>query len=144
MAAFAEIPTRDLIPYVGWSWTNVGSMVPETRYYERTPWCSPHWTCGCTLDYGPHQASFLVERVVGRRQTIRVILSDVSAHEVRPQEKGGFIAANPLPERKWQQITTDLVIDLRKSEGMTAITVFVDRLSKMVHFVACKKDITTQ
>ena len=27
---------------------------------------------------------------------------------------------------------------------MTAIAIFVDRLTKMVHFVSCKKDITTQ
>ena len=50
----------------------------------------------------------------------------------------------PLPERKWQQITTDLVTDLSESEGMTAIAVFVDRLTKMVHLVPCRKDVTAQ
>ena len=39
---------------------------------------------------------------------------------------------------------TDLVIDLPESEGMTAIAVFVDRLTKMVHFVLYKKDTTAQ
>ena len=29
-------------------------------------------------------------------------------------------------------------------EGMTTIAVFVDRLTKMVHFVSYKKDITVQ
>ena len=37
---------------------------------------------------------------------------------------------------------TDLVTDLPKSEGMTTIAVFVDRLTKMVHFVPCTKEIT--
>ena len=82
---------------------------------------------------------------MGRRETIRAILSGLSAHEIRPQEKGGFIAKPiPLLERKWQQIMTDLVTDLPESEGMTAIAVFVNRLTKMVHFVPCRKDITAQ
>ena len=61
-----------------------------------------------------------------------------------PQEKGRLIAANPLVEQKWQQIMTDLVIDLLESEGMTTITIFVDRLTKTVHFVPCKRDIIAQ
>ena len=50
----------------------------------------------------------------------------------------------PLLERKWQQITTNLVINLLESEGMTTIAVFVDRLTKMGHFVPFKKAITAQ
>ena len=49
-----------------------------------------------------------------------------------------------LPEQKWQQITKDLVANLPKSEGMTNITVFIDRLTKMVHFIPCRKEITTK
>ena len=48
----------------------------------------------------------------------------------------------PLPERAWQQITTDLVTDLPESDGKTAVAVFVDRLTKMVHFFPCTKEIT--
>ena len=40
----------------------------------------------------------------------------------------------PLPERAWQQITTDLMTDLPESEGKTAVAVFMDRLTKMVYF----------
>ena len=60
------------------------------------------------------------------------------------RKKAGFLQPIPLPERKWQQITADLVTDLPESEGMTAIAVFVDRLTKMVHFTPCKKDIIAQ
>ena len=60
------------------------------------------------------------------------------------RKKAGLLQPIPLPERKWQQITTDLVTDLPESEGMTAIAVFVDRLTKMVHFVPCRKDISAQ
>ena len=38
----------------------------------------------------------------------------------------------------------DLVTDLPESEGMTTIAVFVDRLTKIVHVVPYKKDITAQ
>ena len=48
----------------------------------------------------------------------------------------------PLPERVWQQITTDLVTDLPESEGKTAIVVFIDRLTKMTHMVPCTKEVS--
>ena len=48
-----------------------------------------------------------------------------------------------IPSRKWAHITTDLVTDLPESNGFTAIVVFVDKLTKMVHLAGCKKEITT-
>ena len=60
------------------------------------------------------------------------------------RKKAGALQPIPLPERKWQQIATDLVTDLPESEGKTAITVFVDRLSKMVHFALCTKGISVE
>ena len=47
----------------------------------------------------------------------------------------------PLPERAWQQITTNLVTDLPELDGKTAIAIFVDRLTKMTHMVPCTKEI---
>ena len=38
----------------------------------------------------------------------------------------------------------DLVTDLPESEGKTAIAIFVDRLSKMVHFDLCAKEILVE
>ena len=58
------------------------------------------------------------------------------------RKKAGALLPIPLPERAWQQITTDLVTDLPESEGNTAVAVFVDRLTKMVHFFPCTKEIT--
>ena len=60
------------------------------------------------------------------------------------RKKAGILQPIPLPERKWQQIMTDLVIDLPQSNGKTAIAVFVDRLSKMVHFALCPKEISAE
>ena len=58
-------------------------------------------------------------------------------------KKASALQPIPLPERAWQQITTDLVTDLPKSEGKTAIAVFMDRLTKMVHSFPYTKEITT-
>ena len=58
------------------------------------------------------------------------------------RKKAGALLPIPLPERPWQQITTDLVTDLPESEGNTAVAVFLDRLTKMVHFFPCTKEIT--
>ena len=59
------------------------------------------------------------------------------------RKKVGLLSANSNSQhRKWEQITTDLVTDLPPSGGYTAIAVFVDRLTKMVHFTPCTKEIS--
>ena len=58
------------------------------------------------------------------------------------RKKSGLLQPIPIPARKWEQVTTDLVTDLPVSDGHIAIAVFVDRLSKMVHFTPCTKEIT--
>ena len=59
-------------------------------------------------------------------------------------KKAGALQPIPLPEWKWQQITTNLVTDLPESEGKTAIAVFMDRLFKMVDFALCTKEISAE
>ena len=56
--------------------------------------------------------------------------------------KAGLLQPLEIPSRKWEQVTTDLVTDLPESDGYTAIAVFVDRFTKMVHFAPCKKEVT--
>ena len=56
--------------------------------------------------------------------------------------KAGLLQPLEIPSRKWAQVTTDLVTDLPESEGYTAIAVFVDQYTKMVHFASCKKEVT--
>ena len=55
--------------------------------------------------------------------------------------KTGLLQPLEVPIQKWQQVTTDLVTDLPESNGFTAIVVFVDRITKMVHFAPCTKEI---
>ena len=56
--------------------------------------------------------------------------------------KAGLLKPLEIPSRKWAHVTTDLVIDLPKSNGFMAIAVFVDKLTKMVHLAGCKKEVT--
>ena len=56
--------------------------------------------------------------------------------------KAGLVKPLEIPSRKWAHVTTDLVIDLPESNGFTAIVVFIDKLTKMVHLVGCKKEVT--
>ena len=57
--------------------------------------------------------------------------------------KAGLLQPLEIPSGKWAHVTTDLVTDLPESNGFTAIIVFVDKLSKMVHLAGCKKEVTT-
>ena len=57
--------------------------------------------------------------------------------------KAGLLKPLELPSSKWAHVTIDLVIDLLESNGFTAMVVFVDKLTKMVHLVGCKKEVTT-
>ena len=58
------------------------------------------------------------------------------------QKKAGLLQPIPIPIRKLEQITTELVTDLPASDGYTAVVVFFNRLTKMVHFCPCTKEIT--
>ena len=65
--------------------------------------------------------------------------------EVKSNNKTKAKLLQPLeiPLRKWAQVTTNLITDLPKSNGFMPIAVFVDRMTKMVHFVPCTKEVTT-
>ena len=81
----------------------------------------------------------------GMRDDIRSFVRACPSCQVMKSETGaqkGTMQPIPLPKFKWQQITTDLVTDLPESNGYTAVAVFVDRLTKMVKFVPCRKEIT--
>ena len=47
----------------------------------------------------------------------------------------GLLQPLPIPARRWEQVSMDLITQLpRTAAGHDAIVVFVDKLSKMVHF----------
>ena len=56
--------------------------------------------------------------------------------------KAGLLQPFEFPSRQWAHVTIDLVTDLLASGGFTAIVVFIDKLTKMVHLTRYKKEIT--
>ena len=58
------------------------------------------------------------------------------------QKKAGLLQPLPIPDKKWDQISMDLITQLPVSRsGNDCIVVFVDRLTKMIHLAACKTAI---
>ena len=63
------------------------------------------------------------------------------------QRPAGLMQPLEIPQFKWQRqsVSLDFIVQLPKTKkGYDAIVVFVDRLSKMVHFAACKSDVTAE
>jgi len=59
------------------------------------------------------------------------------------QSPMGLSMPLPIPNRPWQQVSMDLITGLPRSRsGNDAIVVFVDKLTKMVHYVACKTAVS--
>ena len=56
--------------------------------------------------------------------------------------KAGLLNLLEIPSRKWAHVTANLVTDLPLSNGFMAIVVFVDKLTKIVHLVGCKMEVT--
>jgi hypothetical protein len=51
----------------------------------------------------------------------------------------GLLKPLPVPERRWQHISIDFVVDLPESEGCKNIMVVVDRLTKNRYLIPCAK-----
>ena len=55
----------------------------------------------------------------------------------------GLLMPLPIPTRPWQIVSIDLITHLPPSaRGHTCIAVFVCKLTRMVHYAACKTDIS--
>ena len=55
----------------------------------------------------------------------------------------GLLQPLPVPPRPWHSVAMDFIVDLPPVQGKDSILVIVDRFSKMGHFVACRKNITS-
>ena len=62
--------------------------------------------------------------------------------KLHSRAKAGLLQPLEIPSRKWTHVTTDLVTDLPNSDGYTAIAVFMDKLTKIVHLALSNKLIT--
>ena len=72
-----------------------------------------------------------------------VNICDICARGKAPRHPPhGELAPLPVPTGPWKGISCDYVVDLPKSHGYDAILVFIDRLTKMSHFIPCAKTTT--
>jgi hypothetical protein len=63
-------------------------------------------------------------------------------NKARRHKPYGLLQSLPVPEKPWHTVTFDLIVKLPKtSRGNDSVCVSVDKLTKMVHFVACKEDV---
>lgn len=62
------------------------------------------------------------------------------ANKPSNQRPAGLLQPLPVPARRWQVVTTDLITELPVSHGCDTIVTFTDKLSRMVHFVPVKGD----
>ena len=61
--------------------------------------------------------------------------------KIYPTAPPGRLKPNPIPTRRWQIVTTDLMPELPKSHGFDAIWVAVDRLSKRIHIAPTTSEV---
>ena len=69
----------------------------------------------------------------------------VSGTSPQQPELRDFLQPLQIPAGRWQSVSVDLITQLPETpRGNTAVVVFVDRLTKMTHLVACKTAISSK
>ena len=59
-------------------------------------------------------------------------------------EPYGQLQRLEIVDKPWKSIAMDFITNLPKSETNDAILVIIDRLTKMSHFIPCRKDMNTK
>jgi hypothetical protein len=63
-------------------------------------------------------------------------------NKARRHKPYGLLQPLLVPKKPWHTVTFDFIVQLPKtSRGNDSICVFVDKLTKLVHFVACKEGV---
>jgi hypothetical protein len=66
-------------------------------------------------------------------------------NKARRHKPYGLLQPLPVPETPWHTVTFDFIVKLPKtSQGNDSICVFVDTLTKLVHFVACNEKVSAK
>jgi len=102
--------------------------------------------------YSGHFGRLKTENLISRmfywpylsQDTLKYVKSCDICERVKATNKAplGGLQPLPVPSGKWSDVTVDMITDLPPSaEGYDAILVFVDRLTKMTHFVPTHKTL---
>ncbi|GJP48756.1 hypothetical protein CLOM_g8031 [Closterium sp. NIES-68] len=125
-----------VVPHVGGLRNDILTEVHTTRYnghlgINKTRWIlrEVYWWPGVGKD---------VQQFVARCDAC-------ARNKPDTQKPGGLLQPLEIPDEPWESVSLDFITDLPKTrEGHTAILVFVDRLTKMVHFVPTTTDVSAE
>jgi hypothetical protein len=74
-----------------------------------------------------------------------VLSCDICSRSKTPRHRPyGLLQPLPVPRRPWSSVSMDFITDLPPSNSFDSIFVVVDRLTKMAHFVPCKKTSSSE
>jgi cytochrome c1 len=82
-----------------------------------------------------------------REDVARYVTNCVSCARNKARRHAPYVRLQtiPVPEKPWYSVSMDLIIKLPvTARGHDSICVFVDRLTKMVHFVPCKEKLSAK
>ncbi|GJP70425.1 hypothetical protein CLOP_g1368, partial [Closterium sp. NIES-67] len=125
-----------VVPHVGNLRNDIIEEVHSTKYgghlgIKKTRWAlsDVYWWPGLGTE---------VQQFVSRCDACARNKSDT-------KKPGGLLQPLEIPDEPWESVSLDFITDLPKTrDGHTAILVFVDRLTKMVHFVATTTDVSAE
>ena len=74
-----------------------------------------------------------------------VLSCDICSRSKTPRHRPyGLLQPLSVPRRPWSSVSMDFITDLPPSNSFDSIFVVVDRLTKMAHFVPCKKTSSSE
>jgi hypothetical protein len=82
-----------------------------------------------------------------REDVARYVTNGPSCARNKPRRHApyGRLQTIPVPTKPWHSVSMDLIVKLPvTARGHDSICVFVDRLTKMVHFVPCKEILSAE
>ena len=138
-------------PQPPWSWSEDGLLLHDKLIYIpqndelRLEILKMHHDDPLTGHFGVPKTFELLSRNYWFPSMHRFIKSYVSTCDLCLRSKPSRhlphseLAALPIPSGPWKSLSVDFIVDLPDSHGFNAILVFVDRFTKMVHFVPCTK-----
>jgi hypothetical protein len=101
--------------------------------------------------YGIHKAKQAIGRLFLWASLTEDVIKYISCcvlcqrGKARCHRPFGAFQPLPIPEKAWQTVTFDFIVKLpRTPRGNDSVCVFVDKLTKMVHFVACREDLSAK
>jgi hypothetical protein len=105
--------------------------------------------------YAGHFGMSRTQVAVGRMFWWKSLAGDVAKYvstcvacqrnKARRHKPYGLLQPLPVPEKPWHTVTFEFIVKLPKtSRGNDSICVFVDKLTKLVHFVACKEEVSAK